>query len=239
VPLPSQTRVQVPLSKPSPQEFYQSTSTRTESSPADAMPVPVQPTQQPSAPQSDLHKHQPQAVQPNYVVDWLDFTRTRSAHFIAEKTCEMICYLWFATPSAAGSGVGKAIETPPATPPSESAVVSNGSDALFASPVSLPAVAPSSSAGSLPKPTNSAPSTLQLRATPTFVSFMQKLLETTQVSQSVIVLSLHYIYRLKERNQYTPAQPGSEFRIAVAGLMMGNKFLDECVLSPFRCEWHC
>lgn len=205
------------------------------------MPIPVptssQTSQQSSEPQSDLHKHQPQAVQPNYVVDWLDFTRTRSAHFIAEKTCEMICYLWFATPSA-GSRVEKSIETPPATPPSESAVVSNGSDALFASPVSLPATAPSSS-GSLPKSTNSAPSTLQLRATPTFVSFMQKLLETTQVSQSVIVLSLHYIYRLKERNQYTPAQPGSEFRIAVAGLMMGNKFLDECVSSPFYCKWHC
>jgi hypothetical protein len=58
---------------------------------------------------------------------------------------------------------------------------------------------------------------------------MQKLLETTQVSQSVIVLSLHYIYRLKDRNRFTPAQPGSEFRIAVAGLMMANKFLDECV----------
>jgi hypothetical protein len=58
---------------------------------------------------------------------------------------------------------------------------------------------------------------------------MQKLLETTQVSQSVIVLSLHYIYRLKERNHFTPAQRGSEFRIAVAGLMMANKFLDEYV----------
>jgi hypothetical protein len=56
---------------------------------------------------------------------------------------------------------------------------------------------------------------------------MQKLLETTQVSQSVIVLSLHYIYRLKERNRFTTGQAGSEFRIAVAGLMMANKFLDE------------
>jgi Cyclin, N-terminal domain len=56
---------------------------------------------------------------------------------------------------------------------------------------------------------------------------MQKLLETTQVSQSVIVLSLHYIHRLKERNRFTPAQRGSEYRIAVAGLMMANKFLDE------------
>ncbi|KAF9007846.1 cyclin-domain-containing protein [Cyathus striatus] len=102
-----------------------------------------------------------------HLVDWLDVSRTQSAHFIAEKTCEMICYLCSST------------------------------------------------------------STLQLIATPTFVQFMQKLLETTQVSQSVIVLSLHYIYRLKERNRFTPAQSGSEFRIAVAALMMANKFLDD------------
>lgn len=125
-------------------------------------------------------------------VDWLDFSRTRSAHFIADKTCEMICYLWFATPP---------------------------------SPQSYPS--PNNSPPFHNRP-NSA-TTLQLVATPTFVSFMQKLLETTQVSQSVIVLSLHYIYRLKERNRFTPAQAGSEFRIAVAGLMMANKFLDEYV----------
>jgi len=58
---------------------------------------------------------------------------------------------------------------------------------------------------------------------------MQKVLETTQVGQSVIVLSMHYIYRLKERNCLTTAQSGSEFRIAVAALMMANKFLDESV----------
>jgi hypothetical protein len=124
-------------------------------------------------------------------VDWFDVTRTRSAHFLAEKTCEMICYLWFSTSSPEQS-----YPTPNNSPPY------------------------------LHRPSSST-STLQLVATPTFVQFMQKLLETTQVSQSVIVLSLHYIYRLKERNRFTPAQSGSEFRIAVAGLMMANKFLDE------------
>lgn len=56
---------------------------------------------------------------------------------------------------------------------------------------------------------------------------MQKVLETTQVSQSVIVLSLHYIYRLKERNRLTNGESGSEFRVAIAALMMANKFVDE------------
>ncbi|KAI6000919.1 cyclin-domain-containing protein [Pisolithus marmoratus] len=70
-------------------------------------------------------------------------------------------------------------------------------------------------------------SPLQLAPSAAFVQFMHKLLETTQVSQSVIVLSLHYIWRLKERNRFTNGLPGSEFRIAVAALMMANKFLDD------------
>ncbi|KAJ3825319.1 cyclin-domain-containing protein [Lentinula raphanica] len=132
----------------------------------------------------------------NAITDWFDFTQKRSAHFIAEKTCEMICYLWFTTSHSSES------ESNTTTTSS-----STSTSQLFNRPT--PAT------------------TLQLVASPTFVSFMQKLLETTQVSQSVIVLSLHYIYKLKERNRSTPAQAGSEFRIAVAGLMMANKFLDD------------
>lgn len=126
-------------------------------------------------------------------VDWFDVSQTRSAHFIAEKTCEMICYLWFSTS------------------PSTSSATSHS---------------PNNSPPFLHRP-NTATTTQQLVASPTFIQFMQKLLETTQVSQSVIVLSLHYIQRLKEGNGVTAAQPGSEFRIAVAALMMANKFLDE------------
>ena len=96
-------------------------------------------------------------------VDWLDFTQQRSAQYIAEKTCEMICYLWFSAP---------------VPPPS------------YSSPNTSPSFIS----------TSNPPTTLQLVATPTFVQFMQKLLETTQLSQSVIVLSLHYIFKLKERN---------------------------------------
>jgi hypothetical protein len=119
-----------------------------------------------------------------------DSSPKQSAYSLAEKTCEMICYLWFSLPS------------------------------------------PHSYSSNTPHfPGHVSPTTtLQLQANPAFVHFMQKLLETTQVSQSVIVLSLHYIYRLKERNRLTAGQPGSEFRIAVAGLMMANKFLDEFVI---------
>ncbi|KAJ6567443.1 hypothetical protein B0H10DRAFT_2111761 [Mycena sp. CBHHK59/15] len=123
----------------------------------------------------------PQTLAPlplDWTHDWLHVSRARpeSAQLVAEKTCEMICYLC-------------------------AAPLSNG--------------------------TTTAPTPLQLHASPTFVTFTQKLLETTQLSQSAIVLALHYIFRLRERNRATPAQAGSEFRVAVAGLMMANKFLDE------------
>ncbi|KAJ7046181.1 hypothetical protein C8F04DRAFT_1322875 [Mycena alexandri] len=124
---------------------------------------------------------------------WLPLgDRRGSAALVAEKTCEMICYLWFA----------------PSTDRESKEKENVGGEAKELSG-------------------RTTPSALQLTASPTFVSFTQKLLETTQVSQSVIILALHYIHRLRLRNLATPAQPGSEFRVAVAGLMMGNKFLDD------------
>ncbi|KAF9045750.1 hypothetical protein BDZ89DRAFT_1008002 [Hymenopellis radicata] len=155
------------------------------------------------SPVADVSIPKPPLEPPVFADITIDWREARSARFIAEKTCEMICYLWFATPS-------------------------------------LDSTLPSS-------PHNrSRPTPLQLVATSSFVYFMQKLLETTQVSHSVIVLSLHYIWRLKDRNDRiwrertasasesdlesardSEAQPGSEFRIAVAGMMMANKFLDD------------
>ncbi|EGN94199.1 hypothetical protein SERLA73DRAFT_188816 [Serpula lacrymans var. lacrymans S7.3] len=131
-----------------------------------------------------------------HLIDWSDFSLKRSAHFIAEKTCEMICYLWFSTSL---SGTSQRLRSTSLQTPS-------------------PPYSPET-----PSPT----SALQFTASTTFIQFMQKVLETTQVSQSVIVLSLHYIYRLKERNRFTAGLAGSEFRIAVAALMMANKFLDD------------
>ncbi|CAK5264096.1 unnamed protein product [Mycena citricolor] len=128
--------------------------------------------------------------------DWLAQSSSArdTARVVAERTCEMICYLWFA-------------------PPKRKAAEENPEDA------------------DRDRLTGSKTNGLQLAASATFVRFVQKLLETTQVSQSVIVLALHYIHRLRvasagDANQ-AQAQPGSEFRVAVAGLMMANKFLDD------------
>lgn len=134
--------------------------------------------------------HPPICSPPPEPVDWVMRSTLRSSQFLAEKTCEMICYLWFSSLSR---------------------------DA---------ATSRRSGMSSIPEPT-SATASLQLAVSSAFVRFMQKVLETTQISQSVIVLALHYIYRLKIRNRYTNGQSGSEYRVAIAALMMANKFLDE------------
>ena len=124
---------------------------------------------------------------PNPILsDWF-LNSHQSSLYLAEKTCEMVCYLWFSSNSPS---------------PHRHQFV----------PHSSPLTA-----------------SLQFSVSPHFIQFMQKVLETTQVSQSVIVLSLHYIFRLKERNRLTNSLPGSEFRVAIAALMMANKFVDEYV----------
>ncbi|KAG8220195.1 cyclin-domain-containing protein [Butyriboletus roseoflavus] len=157
------------------------------------------PTHQPSPDMLDddvlQQPFQQEPVSPrdaSHFIDWFDISLKRPTSFVAEKTCEMVCYLWFSSSVPASARPRSQMPSPPLSP-----------DA----------------------PLSSSP--LQFNPSPTFVQFMQKLLETTQVSQSVIVLSLHYIWRLKERNRFTSGLPGSEFRIAVAALMMANKFLDD------------
>lgn len=140
-------------------------------------------------------EHEPVTASPtNKVSDWFSPSH-RSCQYIAEKTCEMVCYLWFSTLSQTSSPTKR-------------------SRLLQQTPSYIPEHSPETAS-------------LQYAVSPAFVSFMQKLLETTQVSQSVIVLSLHYIYRLKLRNRFTNGQAGSEYRVATAAIMLANKFVDE------------
>ncbi|KAG8742118.1 hypothetical protein FRC10_001988 [Ceratobasidium sp. 414] len=67
----------------------------------------------------------------------------------------------------------------------------------------------------------------QFAPRPEFVAFIADLLATTQVSQSVITLALHYIYTLKRANPSIRGRRGSEYRLAVTALMLANKFLDD------------
>ncbi|KAI0033706.1 cyclin-domain-containing protein, partial [Vararia minispora EC-137] len=126
------------------------------------------------------------------VVDWLSDTQSLSSFALAEKTCEMVCYLWFSKASTTATASKQ-------TSPHLSYMPHRSVNTAH----------------------------LQFSVSSVFINFMHKLLQTTQLSQSVIVLSLHYVYRLKSRNGTTVPSPGSEFRVAVAGLMMANKFVDD------------
>ncbi|GAA5899756.1 hypothetical protein JCM6882_005427 [Rhodosporidiobolus microsporus] len=66
----------------------------------------------------------------------------------------------------------------------------------------------------------------QVRPTDRFVRFCHEVLTTTQVSHSVVLLALLFISRLKQRNSIN-GSPGSEYRLAVTGLMLANKVLDD------------
>jgi len=68
---------------------------------------------------------------------------------------------------------------------------------------------------------------LRMRPSSRFVSFSENLLTTTQVSSSVILLALLYIYRLKSRHPELHGQEGSEYRLSVTSLMLANKWLDD------------
>lgn len=131
---------------------------------------------------------------------------SRIANFVAHNTSAMICYIWFADPRP----LTPSSDNPPST--------SSPSDPPSSNPYSPSFPAPQS---------NPTSARLQFCPTKQFVDFMHTLLTTTQVSQGVIVLSLCYIFRLKRQNPGIVAQPGSELRLAVVGLMLANKFLDD------------
>ncbi|PRQ74373.1 hypothetical protein AAT19DRAFT_14726 [Rhodotorula toruloides] len=67
---------------------------------------------------------------------------------------------------------------------------------------------------------------LQVKPTDRFLRFCHEVLSTTQVSHSVVLLALLFVSRLKQRNDIKGAA-GSEYRLAVTALMLGNKILDD------------
>ncbi|CAB4423076.1 unnamed protein product [Rhizophagus irregularis] len=60
-----------------------------------------------------------------------------------------------------------------------------------------------------------------------FKKFCKDVISATQVSHSVILLSLLYIHRMKINNPTIKGQNGSEYRTFTVALMLANKFLDD------------
>ncbi|GJJ13839.1 hypothetical protein Clacol_008096 [Clathrus columnatus] len=171
------------------------------------------PRKEPSPSSSSLDSNSAAAPAANH---WFWVGPHPSAQAIAEKTCEMICYFWFSNTLGAPKNSPHYREPIRSSRRSQQQRSNNSNNNSSYSPSEPPC--------GLSDATTAA---LQFTPSPQFVHFMQKLLQTTQVSQSVIVLSLHYIYRLKEENHFTNGKAGSEFRVAVVALMLANKFIDD------------
>jgi hypothetical protein len=60
-----------------------------------------------------------------------------------------------------------------------------------------------------------------------FRKWVLSVLSTTQVTQNVILLALLFIYRLKMSTPQIKGREGSEYRLLIVALMLGNKFLDD------------
>ncbi|GAA6020121.1 hypothetical protein JCM10207_006262 [Rhodosporidiobolus poonsookiae] len=123
------------------------------------------------------------------------------------------------------------ISNPPAPPSPPSPTLSHVSTlALFAAEMYAwlwfrPSEA-SGAKGEGGKARDGAVSKLQVQPTERFVRFCHEVLTTTQVSHSVVLLSLLLLDRLKGKNAINGAA-GSEFRLAVTSLMLANKVLDD------------
>ncbi|GAA6006113.1 hypothetical protein JCM11491_002035 [Sporobolomyces phaffii] len=76
------------------------------------------------------------------------------------------------------------------------------------------------------QPEKDADSRMQFAPSHRFIAFCHDVLTTTQVSHSVVLLALLFVSRLKQKNAIK-GSPGSEFRLAVTGLMLANKVLDD------------
>ena len=69
---------------------------------------------------------------------------------------------------------------------------------------------------------------------PGFQKWATTILSTTQVSQSVILLALLFIYRMKKFNPGVKGKKGSECRLLTIALMLGNKCKSFCVPHQHR-----
>lgn len=86
--------------------------------------------------------------------------------------------------------------------------------------------APSSAANPEDQGDKEAEMRMQFAPSTKFVMFCHEVLTTTQVSYSVVILALLFVSRLKQKNAIK-GSPGSEYRLAVTGLMLANKVLDD------------
>ncbi|CEH14115.1 PROTEIN CNPPD1 [Ceraceosorus bombacis] len=68
---------------------------------------------------------------------------------------------------------------------------------------------------------------LRLHPSPAFVAFVRETLNTTQLSNAVILLALLYIRRVRSQHGQVPGWEGAEYRLAISALMLANKMHED------------
>lgn len=144
----------------------------------------------------------------------------------SEWCAQMVCYLWYSKSSSLpkpGSGPSVAGRKRPA--------MDHDVNERLVSPSMRQSVHRPSASTSVSTQAGhdgvSAPSRSQLFPTERFLRFVKNILRMTQVSRSVMAISLLYIYRLKVSHESLQGQMGSEFRLFLTSLVLANKFLDD------------
>ncbi|KAJ1935047.1 hypothetical protein FBU59_005505 [Linderina macrospora] len=61
----------------------------------------------------------------------------------------------------------------------------------------------------------------------TFHSFCSELLRSTQIAVPIVVLTLLYVHKFKQRYPVLICGPGSEYRVFVVALMLASKYLED------------
>ncbi|CAG8633998.1 10641_t:CDS:2, partial [Ambispora gerdemannii] len=82
-------------------------------------------------------------------------------------------------------------------------------------------------AGQYVAPPVSNPKNISPTASPQFKSFCNQVLQQTQLSESVVLLSLKYVQKLVKSGTMSTGDKGSEYRLFTVALMLANKFLDD------------
>ncbi|KAL4399814.1 cyclin-dependent protein serine/threonine kinase regulator [Malassezia pachydermatis] len=145
-------------------------------------------------------------------------TKSQPSAHVARKSewcANMVCYIWFSKTSALPKQENHASMKRKRTDSFAAPVRTHKASASVALPMSA-----TTSFHSIPQKN-------QLFPTEQFQAFVQRVLKTTQVSQSVINLALYYISQLKTRHNNLQGQSGSEYRLFLTSLILANKFLDD------------
>lgn len=142
--------------------------------------------------------------------------RRRNVHDMALRSraawfANLTCYLWYAPPTTLRSNA--ASPEPVARPSSLGTMHPPPSDPSHTGIASPPLYADTLS--------------LRLYPAPDFITFVHKILRTTQLSTSIVLVALYYLHRFKASQPHLACAPGSEYRAAIVSLMLANKYLDD------------